>query len=300
MTKAILFFNLLVFISLTSCSTFASLRLDPDDIRPWNGGEKGQFPSPLGAVFKQGPKTLVFVGDHHVTPEATYKVVEAAFDKFAPEIAVVEGLEFSQGENPQKYLAKFLSKSKEDVWKDPSLEPGTELLSMARHVPFIGGEPTIEEQMASPFLRAKGFSPEDIRNVQILQRLPYRRDQLKMTDVDDFFRYAMDLYRVGGPEPAFKESFHTWYKKRAGKDFDYRTVSKDESAVNCAPDDTVLQAIACAYNINRDRFLVAHVETLLKRYDRVLVVYGTGHFVQEYPAFKKAFAQEPSYFKADE
>jgi len=284
--------NVLFFFST---STFASIKFDPDLVRPWSKTDKVQFPTPLVAVFQKSNKTLIFVGDHHKDPAKTYEFSKKAIEKYLPDIIVIESLEFNKGKNPKHWISKYAGKSKEEVWKDPTLGSGTELLATARHIPIIGGEPSIEDEISSPFLIGKGFDSDDIRNVQILQQTPYRRDQLKISNLDIFFDYALKLYKVKEAKTDFKPKFFSWYRKRTQKEFDYNTISKSDTDVNCATNDTFLQKIACTININRDRALVEHVEILLKSHQRVMVVYGTGHFVQEYPVYLKAFGQEPVY-----
>lgn len=266
-------------------------------MRPWNKIEKDQFPSPLAAVFKKNNTTLAFVGDRHADPQSTYKLVEATISKTSPQIIVVEGLAYAHGENPKKHLNLYVGKTKEQVWTDPSLGCGTELIAMSRNIPIIGGEPTIEEQMSSPYLLSKGYTQEDILNVQILQRIPYRRDKLKISDTSLFFEYAIKLYRINETNFEFQKEFMTWYKNKTQKDFEYSKITKTESAVNCAPTDTYIQKVACDFNINRDRFLVEKINELIKKYKNLLVVYGTGHFVQEYPSFIKGFGNKPEYIE---
>lgn len=288
---------ILILFSLVMNQAVADINLNPDEVRPWSKKEKIQFPTPLAAVFKKEDRVFIFVGDHHSDPATTYKYIHLAFQKYSPEIVVVEGLDFAEGENPKKWKDKYSSKTKEEVWKDPSLGAGTELIAIERKIPFIGGEPSIEEKMSSPFLLDKAFDADDIRNVQILQRIPYRRDQLKISDLDSFLDYALTLYKVKELKSIFKTKFLAWYKKRTQKEFNYSKITKVDAEVNCKPNDTFLQKVACATNIERDRALVQHLGMLLKTHQRVLVVYGTGHFVQEYPAFLKAFSGPPEYLK---
>ena len=280
-------------------SAFAAIELDPSLVRPWSQKDKSQFPTPLAAAFKKEGVTFIFVGDHHSDPASTFKHVQAAFETYSPEIVVVEGLNYNKGENPQEHMSWYASKTKEEVWKDPSLGCGTELVAVSHNVPVIGGEPSIEEEMDSPFLRSQGFTAEDIRNVQILQRIPFRRDVLKMTDPDIFFQYVMKLYDVKEKLPVFKTAFLSWYKAKSLKTFDYMSITKSDAAVNCGAGDTFFQKVACAFNMNRDRALVEHVGSLLKNHHRILVVYGTGHFVQEYPVYLKAFGAPPEYLKLE-
>jgi len=293
-------FMIVVMASFIASSALATIKFNPDLVRHWNEKDKAQFPTPLIASFRKGDQTLVFVGDHHVEPTKTYHFTDEALKKYSPEIIVVESLEYSAGKNPKVWLDKYTSKQKEEVWKDPSLGSGTELLAISHGIPVIGGEPSIEEEMSSSFILRKGFEPEDIRNVKILQRIPYRRDQLKMTDLKVFFDYAMKLYKAKESSSDFRNSFFTWYKKRTQEDFDYNKITKSTAAVNCKADDTFLQRVACAINVNRDRALVEHIGLLFKTYKRVMVVYGTGHFVQEYPVYLKAFGNEPEYLQPKE
>ncbi|MBK9321625.1 MAG: hypothetical protein IPM97_01475 [Bdellovibrionaceae bacterium] len=270
------------------------ITFDLDLIRPWNKEDKKQFPTPLIAVFKKDKKVLVFVGDHHSDQIQTYQHFEMAFEKLDPQIVVIENVAYRDGENPSDWAKKYLKKSKEELYKEGGIAPNAARLAHANNVPFIGGEPSIEEQMNSPFLLSKNFSKDDIQNVQVLQRIPYRRDKMNISE-EQFFKYAMKYYRIKGQRANFKTEFSRWYKDRTQRDFSYSTFAKEETDVNCLPNDTYLQKVACAFNVSRDRVLVENIGLLLQKYDRVLVTYGTGHFVQEYPAFLKAFGHSPEY-----
>lgn len=291
--------KIVTFLSfIFSFSAFA-IKFDPDAVRAWNKDDKKQFPTPLAATFQKNEKSLIFVGDHHIDQNQTSHYVEFNLNKFKPEIVVVENVDFIEGKNPQRWMDTVIHKSKEELLKDGGANRLTALLAFNKKIPVVGGEPSLDEAMKSPFILSQGFDTEDIRNVQVLQRMPYRRDVLKLDKVDDFFNYAIELYGVKGSRDNFKTKFFSWYKKRTGKEFIYSNVTKEEAAVNCLPADTYLQKVACAFNINRDRAIVGNIENLFKSYDRVMVVYGTGHFVQEYPVFLKAFGKEPEYIRVD-
>lgn len=289
----------IICILLLSVSAKSVVQFDLDLVRAWNKDDKKQFPTPLIASFKKDSKVLVFVGDHHSDQIQTYQHFETAFEKFNPQIVVIENVDFRRGENPMKWAKTYLNKSKEDLLKEGGIAPNAARFAFQKKIPFIGGEPTIEEQMDSAFLLSKNMSKDDIRNVQVLQRIPYRRDKLNMKNENTFFDYAIKYYRIKESKEVYKASFKKWYKDRAKKDFNYSTFAKEETDVNCSSSDTYLQSVACAFNINRDRVLVENIGKLLQKYDRVLVAYGTGHFVQEYPAFLKAFGREPDYLSLE-
>ncbi len=280
-------------------SSFAEIKFDLNLVRPWNIGEKKQFPTPLVAVFRKDKKTLVFVGDHHANQVETYQYFEMAFKKFAPQIIVVENVDYKKGENPLGWANKYLKKSKEELYKEGGIAPNAARLANENKIPFIGGEPSIEEQMNSPFLLSKKISEDDIRNVQVLQRIPYRRDKMKLNEMQ-FFKYAMKYYQIKGEQAVYMTDFKKWYKERTQRDFDYSAFAEKETGVNCLPSDTYLQNVACAFNVNRDRSLLENIASLLQTYDRVLVAYGTGHFVQEYPALVKGFGYIPEYFSPND
>ncbi len=286
----------LLLLSLIGTSAFADLNFDPSLVRAWNSSDKSEYPTPLAAIFKKDSKQLMFVGDHHVDQTKTSIFTEKAMNNFSPQIVVVEGVNFEDGENPKKWIKRFKGQSKDDLLKQPGAGPYAAYLAMKSNMPVIGGEPTIQDAMKSSFLLSKGYSAEDIRNVQVLQRIPYRRD-IEKKSAKEFFDYAVAYYKIDQPASDFQTAFKVWYAKKAQKPFNYDLVTKDESAVNCAKQDTLIQAIACSFNIFRDRELVAHVEALSKKFDRVMVVYGTGHFVQEYLVYVKAFGSEPKFLK---
>lgn len=277
----------------------AGISFDLNLVRPWNMEDKKQFPTPLIAVFKKDKKVLVFVGDHHVDQIQTYQHFEMAFEKFDPQVVVIENVNYKDGENPLGWAKKYLKKSKEELYKEGGIAPNAARLAYKNKIPFIGGEPSIEDQVNSPFLLSKKFSKDDIQNVQVLQRIPYRRDKMNVSE-EQFFKYAMKYYRIKGQRAVYKSNLKNWYKERTQKDFNYSTFAKEETDVNCLPTDTYLQKVACNFNLNRDRVLVENISYLLQKYDRVLVAYGTGHFVQEYPALLKAFGQLPEYIPVKE
>ena len=276
------------------------LYLDPNLVCPWSKQDKDQFPTPLVGIFRLKGLSLIFVGDHHTQQTATFDALEAAFRKYSPRILVVEGVDYADGVNPSIWMNKFISKTKEELLQEGGIGPNAARLAFLNHIPVIGGEPSMAESMTSPFLRHLGFERSDILNVQILQRIPYRRDVLAMKSVEEFFDYALQLYKVPSSKKRFARDFLAWYKNKTGKTFDYGSVSKEETAVNCLPTDTFLQRTACAFNENRDRALVDHIQILVNKYRDVLVAYGTGHFVQEYPAFLPRFWQIPRVFGSND
>lgn len=286
-----------LFLSLLfTLNGYSSIKFNLNLVRPWNKNEKNQFPTPLVAVFEKENKTLIFVGDHHANQDATYAYFESAVERFKPEIIVIENVDFKDGLNPQKWTSKYINKSQEELLKEGGIAPNAARLANLKKIPIIGGEPTIEEQMHSTFLLNKKYTDKDIRNVQILQRIPYRRDQLEIKNEVDFFKYAIKQYRVNEDSKRFIPKFKNWYKARSNSEFIYSKISKEETAVNCSVDDRFFQKVACDFNINRDRALVENIQKLLEKYNKVLVAYGTGHFVQEYLALRDGFAKEPEFF----
>lgn len=294
------FISYLLLCLLITSNGYSSIKFNLDLVRPWNKNQKNQFPTPLVAVFEKENKTLVFVGDHHADQNATYFYFENAVEKYNPEIIVIENVDFKDGVNPQKWTSKFINKSKEDLLKEGGIAPNAARLANLKKIPIIGGEPTIEEQMQSPFLLNKKYTANDIRNVQILQRIPYRRDKLEIKDEVDFFKYAIKHYKVNEEFMQFIPSFKKWYKTRSKSEFMYLKISKEETSVNCSDDDSFFQKVACDFNINRDRTLVENIQKLLEKYNNVLVAYGTGHFVQEYLSLKNGFNKEPEFYTPKE
>lgn len=284
------------FIGFTAAAPEAPLTFNAQLVRSWNETQKKQFPTPLAAHFKKGTKSLVFVGDHHKNQTETYKYLQTAFKKLPPDVVVVEGVRFIDGQNPKKWTQKVVLKPFEDLLKEPGAGPNAARLAIEYKIPYIGGEPSPDDQRNSEFLLAQGFSKDDIQNVQVLQRLPYRRDILSLSE-DEFLEYAVNYYRIDMDPEIFKTKLHAWYLNRTKKEFNYSAIAKTETAVNCSPKDSYFQKVACQINIHRDRELVANIEKLFLKFDRVMVVYGTGHFVQEYPALMKAFNNSIEYIE---
>jgi hypothetical protein len=125
---------------------------------PWCPGDCA-VAVPFVASYRKGTERLIFVGAHHAFQpnDPTMRAVEAGFDQFQPEVVILEGFPTAWGENPPPLVAdahRYGTAGADEFARSEGIYAAS--IALERAVPFIGGEPTREEQ--NQVLKAKGFT----------------------------------------------------------------------------------------------------------------------------------------------
>ena len=139
----------------------SSLELERS-VEPWCPGDCA-VGVPFVASYRKGNERLVFVGTHHAFQpnDPTMRAVKAGFDQFQPKVVILEGFPTVMGENPPPLVAQANLYGTADADEFVRGEGNyAASIALARAVPFIGGEPTREEE--NQVLKAKGFTDADI------------------------------------------------------------------------------------------------------------------------------------------
>jgi hypothetical protein len=91
----------------------------------------------------------VFVGAHHAfRPDSpTMRAVDEGFAEIRPLVVILEGFPTAMGENPPPLIAevrRYGTAGADEYVRGEGAYAGS--IALAKSIPFIGGEPTLEEQ----------------------------------------------------------------------------------------------------------------------------------------------------------
>jgi hypothetical protein len=248
---------------------------------------------PFAAIYRSAHHVLGFVAaDHVVTPENdTVATVRRAFADIHPSLVIVEGIPTTFGRNPTFIVDELRRRAEPGASTYSQSEAGfTALLALEHKVPFLGGEPTPEEELTG--LEAKGYGRDDVLTAFLLRSLGQERRAGKLATGDpvafaaEYGRVARSVAAMTKTELVTEEQFAANYRRLIGSD----PVSDSEMATRLDPGSDTLPHRLAADNMRvRDEHLLNTIFEQLTTHDRVLVVYGSGHWTTLSAALKGRF-----------
>jgi len=237
---------------------------------------------PFTATYKKNGVVLVFVGTHHVfiPQNTTLRAVSSGFEEASAAIVIVEGFPTLMGENPGPLVEvanRYGHLGADDYAKSEAMYAAS--LALGHHIPFLGGEPTPEEQVRA--LESKGYTPRDICFAYLVGTLSQALRSGDIADTSDprltdaFARSARafaDQYKL---EPMSFADFSVRYRSMFGVE-----VTHDAHLVERSEAGTSSQVALLNQSdmVTRDEHLLATIERELALKRRVLVVYGGSHW----------------------
>jgi hypothetical protein len=256
-------------------------------VEPWCPGDCAMG-VPFVATYRKGTERLVFVGAHHAyhPNDSTMQAVKAGFDQFQPKVVILEGFPTAMDVNPPQLVAQARQYGTADADEFVRSEANyAASIALARAIPFIGGEPTREEQ--SQVLKAKGYTDTDLAFSALLGAYSQalRSGDMPNTSAESlakiYPRLAEDIKAPpnrGGSnlDAPSLEDFRERYKKMYGVDI----VGDDKFPlrIDVVNDNTRNGQQAKVGMMTRDRHLLGLIEQQLTERHTVLVVYGGSHW----------------------
>jgi hypothetical protein len=131
-------------------------------VEPWCPGDCS-VGVPFVASYRKGAERLVFVGAHHAfNPNApTMRAVKEGFAEIQAKVVILEGFPTAMGENPPALVEaarRYGAPDADEYGRGEGMYATS--TALMRGIPFVGGEPTRDEQMQ--VLKAKGFTDADV------------------------------------------------------------------------------------------------------------------------------------------
>lgn len=242
----------------------------------------GPTRAPFIVTYGSGETMLTFVGaDHVFTDEnSTIDAVRRAFDAAEPAAVIVEGFPTALGPSPAVIVESIRRRAAPDADGYSRSEGAfTASLAIARSVPFFGGEPTVDEEIAG--LVAHGHPRDDVLFALVLRSLGQARRSgaLPVGDAATFAHRFGDESRavaaMSGSPPLTLSGFQADYRRLIGTD----PVADADMPTRYDPGTrTPLNRMGADNMRVRDEHLLSTIRQQLDRYGRVLVVYGSSHW----------------------
>jgi hypothetical protein len=244
--------------------------------------ERGPTEAPFIVTYRPPGKVLAFVGaDHVFTREnSTIDAIRRAFADTNPSLVIVEGFPTALGRNFEPIVEAARRRDRPDADAFANSEAVfTASQALARNVPFIGGEPTVLEEIDG--LVVKGYKRDDVLFAVRLRSLGQARRSGEMPAGNAaaftarYERESRAVAQITGTEPATEAQFIADYKRIVGVD----PVSDVEMPNRYDPGtETLLQRLGADNMRFRDEHLLSTILQELDRNDRVLVVHGSSHW----------------------
>ncbi len=283
---------LLVILAIaTGCDSSSTFTPDISLLVPWSEKAQQRLPEiPYAARYEHGGKSLSFVAaqhEHHIASK-TFQIIDREFRQFLPEVVVIEGLETEHGTSPKFYSDAFRRYLQEESW--PIGEPGlTASLASARGIPFIGGEPS-DEKIRNVVV-AGPIEPRDLLYYYVVRQIPQwkRTGEDQTQSFDELYarcvNHDMQILGLDDEELSDPATFAVWYEVKNGRPFKYEEVTVQHSAP--LKGGLFTNEMSLRIGEVRDVHIVRLIADLLNNHDRVLVVYGAGHHVQQEKVLEK-------------
>lgn len=243
--------------------------------------------SPHAALYHRDNKQLLFIGAAHsrdIEKSPTHRMVRAAMEGFHPQVVIVEGLNTSEGTQPERFLTSVRRRIKTGQLGE---SPYAAILGDDLGAIVIGGEP--DPRATTDIVREAGFSDDDLIGFLVARNLTTpARPGPGASNEDNRIRRALSTLkqRFDVDSSMDTDGFKAWYLDRVGEAFDPRRVKREVSP-QLVDDPSILRQIAILAMKAREYNLVELEARMLEEHDRVMVVYGSGHLRWERPLLKK-------------
>lgn len=240
---------------------------------------------------------MVFVSARHAfNPNApTMRAVKEGFAEIQPKVLILEGFPTAMGENPPPLVQEARNHRAADA-DEYARSEGMYAASIAlmKGIPFVGGEPTREEQLQA--LKAKGFTDADIAFAYLAGGLS---QALRSHDIPDTSAASLEKFWPRGVQNLKLPLDHGGWALDAPSPEEFRQHYRQLYGVDIVDDKEFPLRIDVAFDKTsngqqarfdmktRDRHLLGLIEQQLGEKHSVLVVFGGSHWATLSTALEK-------------
>lgn len=238
---------------------------------------------PFLIKYQNEQSSLFYLAALHTTEPSsnTFYFIKEALHMQEPQVIILEGFEQSLGFSPIEYVQAaenycFIRKSEDcnEIFYAMAL-------ANTNKVKFIGGEPDFKEVMR--LLKNLGYTELDVVGYYFTADIAglYERDAVKtLEDLPKEFSRFQIFDRVLSDKITYAQ-YYQWLEKNFG-----RPITLDnlvDRSYTTLPDKygNYLQKISNAAVHIRDKSIINTIYAMTKQFERVLVVYGNGHYLTQ-------------------
>ena len=278
-------------VTTLGCST---VHFEEELVNHWTDQAQRSEPfrTPYVSTFKKGNKELIYIAVEHANSlqSKTFKTIRDTITIEKPNFIILEGFSYNNEITPGWFL-KYSRKCKESQFTKCGEPSYAAILAEQGDIPFAGGEPTDKEVFND--LRVHGFNHLDAVSFYLLRQIPQLRRQQKLEE-DNFKeqgqRYLDNFSKGFGQEDVITfEEFEQWYAHHTKNQRPYLEIRSQDVAPIQNQNSTFLHKISATISLTREKFLNHIIEDKLKKYSKVLVIYGGGHLVKSRKVYEDYF-----------
>ena len=258
----------------------------------WSSQAQDRMPEPpYVAMYERGEKTLRYLASthQHRAPNPVFEMIDRELDEMAPQAIVIEGIPADLGSSPQGFPTDCEVAFDSGVW--PSGEAGyAACRARERAIPFTGAEPSPADVLS--LLPRSGFTVRDLLYYYVVRQIGVwrRTGELDERSFEALFEEFIDTWAPPhrqDPSSFSSADFAAWYCENNGEPFAPETLPSSVSAPMSGPDALFTQRVSDFVDRVRNTVIVQTIASMLQAHDRVLVVYGAGHHVQQAPVLEE-------------
>lgn len=260
---------------------------------------------PYFAEFSYKDKKLVYVLAKHVSEKEypdvldhpTIITIRNLFQKFRPEVVIVEGIPTGDELSPEsmKEHAKKCRARKFKGCGESFYAIDQAILSKTE---FISGEP--REKEIKQELAKYGYSEVDILGFYMVRQIPQMKRRNEFSAAS--FPYECERFlkryrkRLGFAGTFGYQDFKEWYARHMTSPKSFLDIENNDPAPHGGKDATYIQKISHHVGLARDRMIVSRIENMMNRFDRVLIIYGGSHYLLQENALVDSLGK-PKFYK---
>ena len=247
--------------------------------------------------FQNRGKNLYYVQAQHEVgiDNPTCETIKKSFDKYSPQIAIIEGLDTSEGISPSSYF-QYIPKDNNGKFENEQVY--TAYLAHKKNIPFIGGEPDYGKVIKE--IAKKGYSPQDAMAMHLLAMIPSIRMEAEKNggglseksfaeNATYFLQNSPAFVEVPQEQRLSYDGFKAWYEKHKANNKKVLEIETADLDPYNTPNSSYFQKLFAAITRVREEHLDTTTANALNEHDKVLVVYGSGHLILSHSVFEKMF-----------
>lgn len=274
---------LIVGCLFSSCST-THFNSNAESIEPYtlSAQEKEPYKAPYVAQFQRKNKQLWFVAvDHTDEIEShTFKTIHKAIEEFKPQVIVIEGFEDEDELTPAGHFP-YLQRVAKANFKGSSESSYAQWTALENHIPYAPSDP-LDSIIANGFeMSGVPASVETTKKVMTFQDYEKEASQLG--------KNSFNQVKISD-EFSFSE-FLKWYQKHAGSALVLERVIQEDFSPRIDRNPTAFNRMSALTDIFREKHLNEVYVRMLNQFDRVMVVYDSGHLVKHRKAISEILGE---------
>jgi hypothetical protein len=247
------------------------------------------FKFPFAAKFDDGVKHLIYVAGDHTTglDSPNLKTVAAMFDELTPQAVLVEGF---RTKHDFSYTSLDLASFAKENFKFASESMYALYLAGRKGIAARGGEP-FDQDLLSEMLKIN-YSAQDVLGFLLVRMIPSWTLSGTIPDEQSFKakaekQLAHDRLVLGITLPFGYTELLDWYSKQDQNGPPIQKIESHNLRPDNGPEATRLQKMAFDVDQVREARFLSQLESVINRYDRILVVYGGSHLCRERKMFEQ-------------